>query len=172
MRGVGQQGGKRGGVRGWVVGLLAGGGLALSAGGVVALALLAEPGPVSRTVPGLDHRRLAIEGRLLHARLAPTAERDVTAAELEKSPYLRQTAHGGVVVWEAGVVVHLDDSRRGMAVVVLSRPEAGLSAPMRKQLELREDQPPGAALSALTPQGRRPGLDEVEPGVYLRLVSR
>ena len=170
---MGREGGKRGVVRWWAVGLLVGAGLLLSAGGLATLVVLAEPGPATRTVPGLDHRRLAIEGRLLHARLAPTSERDVTAAELEKSPYLRQTAHGGVVVWEAGLVVHLDESRRGMAVVVLRRPETGLSAQVRKKLELRDEGPaPGAALSALTPQGRRPSLDEVEPGVYLRLVSR
>lgn len=169
---MGHPGEKRGAVRWWFVGLLVGAGVLLSAGGLATLVVLAEPQPVSRTVPGLDHRRLAIEGRLLHARLSPTTQRDATPAELEKSPYLRQTAHGGVVLWEGGLVVHLDESRRGMAVVVLRRPEADLSAPMRKQLELREEAAPGAALSALTAQGRRPGLDEVEPGVYLRLVTR
>lgn len=110
---------------------------------------------------GIDLPTVAREARALHARLAPSAERPVTESEVADAPRLRAAAsQGSIVAWEDGVVVYLGkEPYMSWAVVVLARPDAELSPGARQRLAKVH-----LEMSA--------SLEELEPGVYVRTVTR
>lgn len=110
---------------------------------------------------GGDVASFAKEARALHIRLRPSAERPVTADELADFPRLRASARGGAVARPDGVVVYFGEPFTAGAVVVQANARARLAGPLRQQLEAPNKHPDLLV-----------GLEEVEPGVFLRTISR
>ncbi len=110
---------------------------------------------------GGDVASFAKEARALHTRLRPGAERPLTADELADYPRLRASARGGVVARPDGVVVYFGEPFMSGALVVQADARSRLPAPLRRVLEEPNKHPDLLV-----------GLEEVEPGVFLRTVSR